>query len=208
MLRWFCIVSTLTKYYSFGRLSHQPSYCRRVTSRVSHTSRVSASSKEGMVTDSGYFEKQVQQEVAGRASFRFMAEGNMWLLEFEASGLRVLADPWLVDDQTFWDQAWLYTGTHPFIGFESWSIAFYYNRSSFFILNGNQCDLAGRSQSRLKNGLPGDLTMESVNSVDAILICQVCFYMKSWTRVGVFISGVLKGWNLPDSQCQQISLHW
>jgi len=29
-------------------------------------------------------------------SFRFMAEGNMWLLGFEASGLRVLADPWIL----------------------------------------------------------------------------------------------------------------
>lgn len=63
----------------------------------------------------------------------------MWLLEFEASGLRVLADPWLFGNQTFWDQAWLYTG---------------------------------RSQSQQRDGLPGDLTLEYVNSIDAIIITQ------------------------------------
>lgn len=44
------------------------------------------------------------------ASFRYMAEGNMWVLEFAASGIRVLADPWLVDNQTFWDLPLLYSG--------------------------------------------------------------------------------------------------
>lgn len=44
------------------------------------------------------------------ASFRYMAEGNMWVLEFAASEIRVLADPWLVDNQTFWDLPWLYSG--------------------------------------------------------------------------------------------------
>lgn len=43
-------------------------------------------------------------------SFRYMAEGNMWVLEFAASGIRILADPWLVDNQTFWDLPWLYSG--------------------------------------------------------------------------------------------------
>jgi hypothetical protein len=62
-----------------------------------------------VATDSRTEKESSQVQEAGPL-FRFMAEGNMWLLEFEASGLRVLADPWLVDNQTFWDQAWLYTG--------------------------------------------------------------------------------------------------
>jgi hypothetical protein len=48
--------------------------------------------------------------VDGAHSFRFMAEGNMWLLELGASGIRVLADPWLVDNLIFWEQPWLFTG--------------------------------------------------------------------------------------------------
>lgn len=107
----------------------------RVSRYASATSSVGRNNNE-VVTDSELTQKE-SKEVG--PSFRFMAEGNMWLLEFEASGLRVLADPWLFDDQTFWDQAWLYTG---------------------------------RSQSRQKGGFPGDLTMEYVNSVDAILISQ------------------------------------
>ena len=55
-------------------------------------------------------EKEASQAQEVGPSFRFMVEGNKWLLEFKASSLRVLADPWLVDNQTFWDQAWLYTG--------------------------------------------------------------------------------------------------
>jgi hypothetical protein len=48
--------------------------------------------------------------VDGAHSFRFMAEGNMWLLELGASGIRVLADPWLVDNLIFWEQPWLFSG--------------------------------------------------------------------------------------------------
>ncbi len=48
--------------------------------------------------------------VDGAHSFRFMAEGNMWLLELRASGIRVLADPWLVDNLIFWEQPWLFSG--------------------------------------------------------------------------------------------------
>ena len=35
--------------------------------------------------------------------------------------------------------------------------------------------IAGRSESRQKGGFPGDLTMDYVNSVDALLISQVHF---------------------------------
>ena len=54
--------------------------------------------------------KSNEVEDVGASSFRYMAEGNMWVLEFAASGIRVLADPWLVDNQTFWDLPWLYSG--------------------------------------------------------------------------------------------------
>ena len=46
-------------------------------------------------------EKESSQVQEAGPLFRFMAEENMWLLEFEASGLCVLADPWLLDNQTF-----------------------------------------------------------------------------------------------------------
>jgi hypothetical protein len=42
------------------------------------------------------------------------------------------------------------------------------------------CDVAGPSESQQRGGFPGDLTMEYVNSVDAILISQVhvtCNYL-------------------------------
>lgn len=86
----------------------------RVSRYASATSSVGRNNNE-VVTDSELTQKE-SKEVG--PSFRFMAEGNMWLLEFEASGLRVLADPWLFDDQTFWDQAWLYTGAS-----KSWPIS-------------------------------------------------------------------------------------
>ena len=53
--------------------------------------------------------KEISQAQEKGPPFWFIAKGNMWLLEFKASDLCVLADPWLVDNQTFWDQAWLYT---------------------------------------------------------------------------------------------------
>ncbi|KAG0591004.1 hypothetical protein KC19_1G142000 [Ceratodon purpureus] len=106
--------------------------------RISPHASVSASGSNEVATNSRAEKESSEVQEAG-PSFRFMAEGNMWLLEFDASGLRVLADPWLVDNQTFWDQAWLYSG---------------------------------RSESRQKGGFPGDLTMDYVNSVDALLISQ------------------------------------
>ena len=77
--------------------------------RISPHASVSASGSNEVATNSRAEKESSEVQEAG-PSFRFMAEGNMWLLEFDASGLRVLADPWLVDNQTFWDQAWLYSG--------------------------------------------------------------------------------------------------
>jgi hypothetical protein len=57
--------------------------------------------------------------VDGAHSFRFMAEGNMWLLELGASGIRVLADPWLVDNLIFWEQPWLFSGKNFILCFAS-----------------------------------------------------------------------------------------
>nr|XP_024367631.1 uncharacterized protein LOC112278406 isoform X4 [Physcomitrium patens] len=106
--------------------------------RVRHPTLASVKRSNESTINSTTKESPIQVR-EGRPSFRIMAEGNMWLLEFEASGLRVLADPWLFGNQTFWDQAWLYTG---------------------------------RSQSQQRDGLPGDLTLEYVNSIDAIIITQ------------------------------------
>jgi hypothetical protein len=36
--------------------------------------------------------------------------GNSWLLDLPIAGVRVLCDPWLVGDLTFWDMPQLYTG--------------------------------------------------------------------------------------------------
>lgn len=106
--------------------------------RVRHPTLASVKRSNESTINSTTKESPIQVR-EGRPSFRIMAEGNMWFLEFEASGLRVLADPWLFGNQTFWDQAWLYTG---------------------------------RSQSQQRDGLPGDLTLEYVNSIDAIIITQ------------------------------------
>ena len=48
-----------------------------------------------MATDSRTEKESSQMQEAGPL-FQFMAKGNMWLLKFEASSLRVLADPWLI----------------------------------------------------------------------------------------------------------------
>lgn len=92
--------------------------CRRLTcspkgigvARVSHRASASARGSYEAATGSRAQAEPSRTVQDVGPSFRFMAEGNMWMLDFDASGLRVLADPWLVGSQTFWDQAWLYTG--------------------------------------------------------------------------------------------------
>ncbi|CAK9869609.1 unnamed protein product [Sphagnum jensenii] len=97
----FCLPRRRKRSSRSSQSSKQRTFLRRC-SILTATSKSSVHHLEESAEEMG--------RVDGAHPFRFMAEGNMWLLELGASGIRVLADPWLVDNLIFWEQPWLFTG--------------------------------------------------------------------------------------------------
>ena len=93
--------------------------CRSVRAAAAASS--SASGSSGAQQQQQQQQQQPAAQDAARRRFHegvtmTAYEGNSFAVKFNQSGARVLVDPWLVGDLTFFEQGWAYVGRKRVLG--------------------------------------------------------------------------------------------
>ena len=94
--------------------------CRSVRAAAAASSSASGSSGAQQQQQQQQQQQPAAQDAARRRFHEGVTmtayEGNSFAVKFNQSGARVLVDPWLVGDLTFFEQGWAYVGRKRVLG--------------------------------------------------------------------------------------------